>query len=74
MRESEAIDGRNGTRAAAEALALRALGWTLVDSGRALRLLDVTGLTPADLRSRASDPAVLTAGDIAWPADFHCVR
>ena len=45
----------------AEALALRALVWTLVEPDRAMRLLSVTGLTPADLRSRASDPAVLVA-------------
>lgn len=35
--------------------------WALAEPERALRLLDVTGLTPADLRSRASDPAVLSA-------------
>ncbi|KQS05120.1 hypothetical protein ASG11_02700 [Sphingomonas sp. Leaf357] len=45
----------------ASALALRALVWTLVEPERAIRLLDVTGLTPADLRTRASDPAVLAA-------------
>ena len=45
----------------ASALALRALIWTLVEPDRAIRLLDVTGLTPADLRTRASDPAVLAA-------------
>lgn len=45
----------------AAALALRALVWTLVEPERAIRLLDVTGLTPADLRTRASDPAVLAA-------------
>lgn len=45
----------------AAALALRALVWTLVEPQRAMRLLDVTGLTPADLRSRASDPAMLSA-------------
>ncbi|WP_010162187.1 MULTISPECIES: DUF3572 domain-containing protein [unclassified Sphingomonas] len=42
-------------------LALRALVWTLAEPERALRLLDVTGLTPSDLRARASDPAVLSA-------------
>ncbi len=42
-------------------LALRALVWTLVEPERALRLLDVTGLKPTDLRSRAGDPAVLAA-------------
>ena len=46
---------------AAEALALRALVWALVEPPRAMRLLDVTGLKPGDLRSRASDPAVLMA-------------
>lgn len=45
----------------AEALALRALVWTLVEPERAMRLLSVTGLTPADLRSRAGEPAVLAA-------------
>lgn len=45
----------------AEALALRALVWTLVEPERAMRLLSVTGLAPADLRSRAGDPAVLAA-------------
>lgn len=43
------------------ALALRALVWTLVEPERAMRLLDVTGLDPRDLRTRASDPAVLAA-------------
>jgi len=44
-----------------EALALRALVWTLAEPIRARRLLDVTGLTPDDLRTRAGDPAVLSA-------------
>ncbi|WP_343521164.1 DUF3572 domain-containing protein [Sphingomonas sp.] len=42
-------------------LALAALGWTVSDAGRAQRLLDVTGLTPADLRARAAEPDVLGA-------------
>ena len=42
-------------------LALRALAWTLAEPERARRLLDVTGLDPADLRARAGDPAVLGA-------------
>jgi len=42
------------------ALALRALVWTLADSDRAHRLLALTGLTPADLRARAGDPAILS--------------
>ena len=45
----------------AAALALQALVWTLGEPSRAARLLDVTGLDPADLRSRAGDPVVLAA-------------
>jgi hypothetical protein len=44
-----------------EALALRALVWTLAEPDRATRLLSVTGLDPSDLRARAGDPAVLSA-------------
>lgn len=43
------------------ALALAALGWTVSDGNRAQRLLDVTGLTPADLRARAGEASVLAA-------------
>ena len=42
-------------------LALAALGWAVSDMGRAQRLLDLTGLAPADLRARAAEPAVLGA-------------
>lgn len=45
----------------AEAIALRALAWTLGDSSRANRLLDLTGLDPVELRARASEPALLAA-------------
>lgn len=45
----------------AEALALQALVWTLGDESRARRLLDLTGLAPADLRERAGEAVVLTA-------------
>ncbi len=45
----------------AETLALTALVWTLGEPARAQRLLDTTGLDPADLRARAGDPAVLGA-------------
>lgn len=45
----------------ASVLALRALGWTLDEPDRAQRLLDVTGLDPADLRARATEPAVQAA-------------
>ena len=44
-----------------EALALQALVWTLGDSARASRLLDLTGLDPAELRARAGEPALLAA-------------
>lgn len=46
---------------AALTLALGALGWTLTDMARAERMLALTGLTPADLRERAGEPAVLAA-------------
>ncbi|HEV2078417.1 MAG TPA: DUF3572 family protein [Allosphingosinicella sp.] len=49
----------NETNQAAEALALAALGWTLQDSGRADRLLALTGLTPDQLRSRLGEPSLL---------------
>ncbi|MDB5706135.1 MAG: hypothetical protein JWN66_3251 [Sphingomonas bacterium] len=45
----------------AVALALQALIWTIGEPARAARLLDVTGLDPADLRARAGDPVVLAA-------------
>lgn len=45
----------------AESLALRALVWTLAEPERAMRLLSVTGLDPADLRARAGDRTVLAA-------------
>lgn len=44
-----------------EALALRALGWTLGEEARAARLLALTGLTPAALRERIGEPALLAA-------------
>ncbi len=45
----------------AEALALDALVWTLGDSARASRLLDLTGLDSAELRARLGDPSLLAA-------------
>jgi hypothetical protein len=45
----------------AEAVGLRALAWTLGEAGRAARLLDLTGLDPAELRARAGEPALLAA-------------
>ena len=43
------------------ALALSALVWSLGEPDRAERLLALTGLTPADLRERADEPALLAA-------------
>jgi hypothetical protein len=48
-------------RANAEALALQVLAWTLADPARAGRLLDLTGLDPAELRARAGDSDLLAA-------------
>jgi hypothetical protein len=45
----------------ADALALRALVWTLSEPDRATRLISLTGLDPDDLRARLADPAVLAA-------------
>lgn len=49
------------TNEEAGTLALGALAWALSDSARAHRLLDLTGLSPQDLRARAADPQVLAA-------------
>jgi len=43
------------------ALALSALGWVLAEPARAQRLLDMTGLTPVDLRARLGDSTMLAA-------------
>lgn len=43
------------------ALALHALVWTLGEPRRAERLVELTGLSPDDLRARIGDPAVLAA-------------
>lgn len=61
------------TNADAAEIALRALVWTLGEPDRAQRLLDTTGLDPADLRARADEPAVLSAalGFLeAWEPDL----
>ncbi|MFC7536321.1 DUF3572 domain-containing protein [Sphingomonas sp. GCM10030256] len=42
-------------------VALQALAVTLSDERRALRLLDLSGLDPEDLRDRAGDPALLAS-------------
>lgn len=49
-------------RATAQVVALQALGWALADDKRADRFLALTGLTPATLRARIDDPALLAAG------------
>ena len=46
----------------AAALGLRAMVWTLAEPERAMRLLDVTGIAPHDLRARIGEPAVIAAG------------
>ena len=43
------------------ATALRALGWTLGDDGRATRFLALTGLSPETLRKAIEDPVLLAA-------------
>ena len=43
------------------AVALQALAVSLGDDARAARLLDLTGLSPEDLRLRAAEPEVLVA-------------
>lgn len=45
----------------AATVALHALSWTLKESFRSERLVALTGLSPADLRTRLDDPAVLAA-------------
>lgn len=45
----------------AAAIALHALAWILSDDARAERLLVLTGLDVDELRTRATEPAVLAA-------------
>jgi len=45
----------------APTLALHALAWTLADSARARRLLDLTGLAADDLRASAANRATQAA-------------
>lgn len=42
-------------------LLLGALAWVCGDDERGQRLLDLTGLDAAELRARATDPAILAA-------------
>jgi hypothetical protein len=44
-----------------ETLALRLIGWIVSDVARADRMVALTGLTPADLRTSLGQPAVLVA-------------
>lgn len=44
---------------AAETIALQALGFLATDAERAQRLLDLTGLSPQELRASAADPSLL---------------
>ena len=43
------------------ALGLGILAWIIAEPERAERLLAITGLTPAQLRARAAEPALLAA-------------
>jgi hypothetical protein len=51
-------DGRIG-RAAAEAVAVEALGWFAADEERLGRFLALTGLGPESLRAAAAEPGFL---------------
>ena len=48
-------------REQAETLGLKGLTWLAGEPETLLRFLDVSGLKPGDLRSRASDPEMLAA-------------
>ena len=54
-------DANTAVRTDAEALALKALAWTLAEPVRAQRLLALTGLDPEGLRRRIGEPALLVA-------------
>jgi hypothetical protein len=54
-------DSRQDSAEEAATLALMALGWTLGDSGRADRLLALTGLDVDALRAGIDNPAILGA-------------
>lgn len=51
----------DGESSDAVTMALGALAWSVSEPARADRLLALTGLTPNDLRTRATDPALLGA-------------
>lgn len=55
------VSAARNPRIEAETLALRALTFVVGDSDLASRLLELTGLDVATLRSRVGDPALLSA-------------
>jgi hypothetical protein len=55
------FEGKNALHDDDAALALQALGWILTDEPRAERLLGLTGLAQADLRSSLGEQATLAA-------------
>lgn len=59
--ESNPANLRGSRDQSVTVIALTALAWTLEDSARARRLLDLTGLTPDALRAGAGDPHILAA-------------
>ena len=73
---------RHNRTDAAETLAVQALGFIAADQDRLLRFLDLTGLSPATIRSAATSPQFLTAvldhllGDetllLAFAAEADC--
>ncbi len=69
LRDTPSPAGPTARTEAAQALALSALSWVLGDSGRAQRLLDLTGLTPDELRAGLGDPGMLVA-----VLDFLCAH
>ncbi len=64
MADFRAMDPFAATRRPApdpDVLLLGALAWICADDDRASRLLSLTGLDVDDLRSRATEPAILAA-------------
>ena len=59
--ESNPANLRGDSGEQAMVTALQALAWTLEDPARGRRLLDLTGLTPEQLRGGAGDRGVLAA-------------
>ncbi len=61
MTQLPPFEGKNALHDDDAALALQALGWILTDEPRAERLLGLTGLAQADLRSSLGEQATLAA-------------